>query len=140
METVPRLIAALVSHEQRIVMIPKGNTTQEVVALSTGEPIAPVAYNGNNAAFLTAPVVSAGAVAYGVVPGYIPSLGLNNTGTINNQPEPGVVTFTFRNVEVLAALQKMTGQDFEYDIPSWRQWMSREYNPTPKPSRRVVQP
>ena len=29
-------------------------------------------------------------------------------------------------------MQKLTGQDFDYNIPAWREWMSREYNPTPK--------
>ena len=75
------------------------------------------------------------------MPIYAPSLSLGNVGAqINNQPEPGVVTFTFRNVEVLAALEKMTGQDFGYDIDSWRHWVSREFNPAPKPARRVPQP
>ena len=85
-------------------------------------PLAPLAYNDNNIAFMTPPVVSAGAVAYGVIVGahftgtrHLASGGPAGGLTIK-QPEPRVVTFTFRNVEVLAALQKMTGQDFGYDI------------------------
>ena len=50
------------------------------------------------------------------VPGFGPSIG----SQINTQPEPRVVTFTYRNTEVLAALQKLTGQDFDYDIAAWR--------------------
>jgi HEAT repeat protein len=141
-DVVPKLIPALLSFEQRIVMIPKGGASQPTYGMS-GVPLAPLAYNGSNIALQTPPVVSQGAVAYGIVtaPFYAPSLGLGNVGAqINNQPEPGVVTFTYRNVEVLAALEKMTGQDFGYDIAAWRHWASREFNPAPKPTRRVVEP
>ena len=47
---------------------------------------------------------------------------------------------SYRNEEVLAALQKMTHQDFGYDVQSWRDWVSRQYNPEPRPARRVPQP
>jgi hypothetical protein len=106
--------------------------------------VAPLAFNNNDIAFLTPPTVSAGAVAYGVMslPAYALPYGfsLNVGAQIDNRPEPRVVTFTYRNVEVLAALEKMTGQDFGYDINSWRRWVSREFNPTPKPARQVTQP
>ena len=143
-EMVPKLIPALLSFEQRIVMVPKGGGGQAAYGLY-GVPLAPLAFTGNNIAYQTPPTVSAGAVAYGIItaPTFSPTppLGLGTNGIqINNQPEPGVATFTFRNVEVLAALEKMTGQDFGYDIAAWRQWASREFNPAPKPARRVLQP
>jgi hypothetical protein len=34
----------------------------------------------------------------------------------------------------------MTGQDFEYDIDAWRRWVAHDFNPAPKPARRVVEP
>jgi hypothetical protein len=143
-EAVPRLIPALLSFEQRVMLIPKGGAlTQQGYASMSGIPFVPLAYNGSNIALQTPPVVSAGAVAYGIVsaPIFATPLGVGNVGAqINNQPEPGVVTFTFRNVEVLAALEKMTGQDFGYDIDSWRNWASRDFNPAPNPTRRVLQP
>ena len=60
-------------------------------------PLAPLAYNNSNAALLTPPVVSQGAVAYGVTSGplYGPSLGSGiRRGSTIRQPEPRVVTFT----------------------------------------------
>jgi len=142
-EAVPRLIPALLSVEQRVI-VPQGDGGSVPSYGMSGEPMAPVAYNGSNVALLTPPAVSQSAVAYGVVtaPAYGslgPGMGTAGGLTIK-APEPRVVTFTYRNVEVLAALEKMTGQDFGYDIDSWRHWVSREFNPTPKPGRRVVQP
>jgi HEAT repeat protein len=141
-EVVPKLIGSLLSYEQRVVLVQKGGSSQPAYAMS-GMPMAPLAYNGSHIALQTPPVVSQGAVAYGIVgaPIYGAPLGLGNVGAqINNQPEYGLATFTYRNVEVLAALEKMTGQNYGYDIESWRHWASREFNPTPKPGRRVLQP
>ena len=82
---------------------------------------------------MTPPAVSQGAVAFGatVVPFYQLPGSVGTPGTQIPQPEPRVVPFTYRNVEVLAALQKLTGEDFGYDIPSWRNWISRKFNPIP---------
>ena len=99
--------------------------------------------NNSAVALMTPPAVSQGAVAFGatVVPFYqIPGRLERPRGTQIPVPEPRVVPFTYRNVEVLAALQKLTGQDFGYDISSWRNWISHKFNPNPKPSRRVPQP
>ena len=61
-------------------------------------PLAPLAYNSSNIALQTPPVVSAGAVAYGVTtaPAFMDRrLAWARSAThINNQPEPRVVTFT----------------------------------------------
>jgi hypothetical protein len=138
-EVVPKLIPHLLSFEQRMVLPPPEGGNAPAYGMSG---MAPVAYNNNNVALLTPPVVSQGAVAYGVTTGplYGATLGLGTVGVPIRQPELRVVTFTYRNVEVLAALQKMTGQDFDYDIDAWRQWVAHDFNPAPKPARRVAEP
>ncbi len=141
-EVVPKLIPHLLSFEQQVVLPPPENGSLTSYGTS-GAPLAPLAYNNSNAALLTPPVVSQGAIAYGVTavgPLYGPSLGLGTVGAPIRQPEPRLVTVTYRNVEVLAALQKMTGQDFDYDIEAWRRWVAHDFNPAPKPARRVVEP
>jgi hypothetical protein len=123
-------------------MVPPNNGNAPAIG-GPGSPLVPIGFNNGGAAFMTQPVVGPGVVAYGTlsVPGYaMPGLGLTTGGQINTQAEPRVVTFTYRNTEVLAALQRLTGQDFGYDIAAWRQWVSREYNPTPRQARRVPQP
>jgi hypothetical protein len=142
-EVVPKLIPALLTHEQQVVMVSRNNVNQPAIGVP-GVPMTPLAFNNNDIALQTPPVIAPGAVAYGMisVPFYaLPSGFSFNVGAqIDNRPEPRVVTVTYRNTEVLAALEKMTGQDFGYDIESWRHWVSREFNPTPRPARRVVQP
>jgi hypothetical protein len=140
-EAVPALIRALLTFEQRIVMVPPNNSN---AGPAGGMPLVPIGVNNGGAAFLTQPVVAPGVVAFGTLstPAYaMPGLGLNTGGQINTQAEPRLVTFTYRNTEVLAALQHLTGQDFDYNVAAWREWVSRRYNPTPtRPSRRVPQP
>ncbi len=137
-EAVPALIRALLTNEQQIVMVPPNNSNVG----AGGSPLVPIAVNNGGAAFLTPPVVGQGVVAFGTVS--TPAYGMPGVpvgGQINTQAEPRLVTFTYRNTEVLAALQKLTGQDFDYDVNAWRQWVSREYNPAPsRPSRTVPQP
>ncbi len=132
---VPRLIPALLSHEQRVIIPPLDGPTVLSSGMSGMIPLAPVAYSLNNMAYLTPPAVSAGAVAYGVTSapfyGQTPGVG-GPAGLTIKPPEPRVVTFTFRNVEVLAALQKLTGQDFGYDIDSWRRWVAARFRPDPQ--------
>ena len=134
-EAVPNLIPALITTEQQIVM-ESGDWG------GPGGPVAnlpPLAMNNNNAVVLTPPAVSNGVVAYGAT-GLPTGLVLGNAGAQIRQPEPRVATFNYRNEEVLAALQKMTHQDYGYDIQAWRDWVSRQYNPEPRPARRVPQP
>jgi hypothetical protein len=101
--------------------------------------------NGSALAVQTPPVVSQGAVAYGMmsVPyGVQSGVGVSIGGSppADTRPDLHMATFTYRNLEVLAALQKLTGKDFGYDVRPWRDWASREFNPAPKPARRVPQP
>jgi hypothetical protein len=140
-ETVPALIRALLTYEQQIVMVPPTNSNAPQIGGAGG--LVPIHVNNGGAAFMTQPVVAPGVVAFGTVstPAYgLPGLGLTAGAQINTQAEPRVVTFTYRNTEVLAALQKLTGQDFDYDVRAWKEWVSREYNPNPRPTRRVPQP
>lgn len=143
-DVVPKLIPALLSFEQRVVVPPLEGGTVMVSGMTGYLPLTPVAYSQNNIALMTPPVVSAGAVAYGVTsaPFYGQSVGINGPagGLTIRAPEPRVVTYTFRNVEVLGALQKLTGQDFGYNIRAWKQWTAHDFNPAPKPGRRVVEP
>jgi PBS lyase HEAT-like repeat len=143
-EVVPRLIPALLSFEQRVVVPPVEGSTVLVSGMSGYVPLAPVAYSQNNVAFMTPPAVSAGAVAYGVTSaplyGQSAVMGGPAGGLTIRPPEPRVVTYTYRNVEVLAALQKLTGRDFGYEIDDWKQWIAHDYNPAPKPARRVLEP
>jgi hypothetical protein len=138
-EAVPKLIPALISTEQQIVMVQPSNG----VTGSVGPGAAPLRVNNSAVALLTPPAVSQGAIAFGsmTVPFYeAPPAGILDVGTQIRQPEPRLATFDFRNVEVLAALQKLTNQDFGYDMHAWRDWVSRQYNPNPRPARRVPQP
>ena len=51
------------------------------------------------------------------------------------------MTYVHQNPEVLAALQELTGQDFGYDVPSWKKWTTTSFRPAPTaPPRRVPQP
>ena len=106
------------------------------------------ALGGRTNATLPPPAVGPGVAAYGIgaVPWYQLSPGLANATGLNvgmpipQMPEPKVATFTYRNVEVLSALQKLTGKDFDYDVNAWRQWVAQSFNPNPKPARNVPQP
>jgi len=142
-EVVPRLIPALLTTELHIVMVNPGASGNQGSVSGPAMPGAPLAMNNSAAALQTPPAVSQGAVAFGatVVPFYeIPGRLGAVAGTQIPVPEPRVVPFTYRNVEVLAALQKMTGEDFGYDESAWRNWIAHKFNPNPKPSRRVPQP
>lgn len=148
--SVPRLLDVLVTMEQRVVLVPSGGPAYP----PGNNPL--IAYNGSSAAYMTGPVVAPGAVAYGafVVPNTIgldpysgAPLSVGNGmgptgGTIgaDRGPQPQLMTFTSQNVEVRTALNRLTGQDFGYDVPAWRNWVSRFFNPRPDPVRKAPQP
>ena len=140
-EAVPALIRALLTYEQQIVMVPPNNSN--VPQIGGAGALVPIGVNNGGAAFMTPPVVAPGVVAFGTVstPAYATAWPRAHRRRPDQHPaEPRVVTFTYRNTEVLAALQKLTGQDFDYNVPAWREWVSREFNPNPRPARRVPQP
>ena len=53
---------------------------------------------------------------------------------------PSMVFYTIQNGEVLAALIKMTGQDFGYDVDAWKRWLRTSFRPDSAPARHVPQP
>jgi hypothetical protein len=92
------------------------------------------------APILTGPVVGPGAVAFGAsgVP-YLNGVGLGNGGSL--RPAAEMVTTVYRNEEVREALIALTGVDFGYDIPTWREWQSTRFRAAPTtPQRHVRQP
>jgi hypothetical protein len=134
-EAVPKLIPVLVSTDMQIVMVtPPDNANPSM-------PLAPLGVTKNgNVAVLTPPVVSNGAVAYGAAVVPFGTFAAGATPPVQRLPEPGVATFTYQNVEVLKALEKLTGQAFGYDSDAWATWLSRSFNSNPKKIRRVPQP
>lgn len=145
-DSVPQLVAVLITAEDRIVMPPLDGGTISGPSLPVAPGLVPRAYGNYGVVATTPPQVSNGAFAmglgvvpwYGVPPGTIPG----GMAAIPAKPpqDAHVETFTYRNVEVLAALQKLTGQDFGYDMEAWRRWVTRSFNPHPNPTRRVPQP
>lgn len=145
--SVPSLVPALVTTEDRIVVFPSEAAAQGVnPGANVGPGPALMGLNQNWAAYLTPPVVGPGVVAYG---GYsVPYLSqdqltggmIGETAQANRGPTPRVVTYTYQNVEVLNALVKLTGQDFGYDGGAWRRWIKRFFNPNPTPVRQIPQP
>ncbi len=144
--SVPALVAALVSTEERVIF----PADAENQAANPGGYMVPgpvlMGLNRSTLAYLTPPVMAPGVVAYGgfTVPylsqdqltaGFLSTLPPSGRG-----PEPRVVTYTYQNVEVLGALIKLTGQDFGYDGSAWRRWVNRSFNPNPKDVRQIPQP
>lgn len=148
-EAVPSLIGALVTTEQRIVIVtPSAAAAQQgpiAAIMGPDGPLTPVAVNRSSMAVMTPAVVAPGVVARGFysAPWYDwpPGFGIGAVGQqINNNPDAQVATFQYQNAEVLTALEKLTLQDFGYDVASWRAWVSRSFNPERKATRRVPQP
>jgi HEAT repeats len=144
---VPALISSLVTSEERIVLVNEGQSAPPASRIFPGPAL--MALNQNWAAYLTGPVVGPGVAAYGAtsVPYYgspppffgggLMSVG---GGGSSRAPTPKVATFTYRNTEVLAALTRLTGQDFGYNMGAWKRWMKLSFNPHPNPVRQVPQP
>ncbi len=145
-DSVPHLIPMLISYEERIVVPPLDGGSLPTGSIPMASGAVPRAYSNFGVVVSTPPAVTNGAVAsgLGVLPYYgqgqpfIP--GGNYAGPAKPPQDAHVEVFTYRNVEVLGALQKLTGQDFGYDIEAWRRWVTRSFNPHPNPSRRVPQP
>lgn len=162
---VPKLIPLLVKVEQQVVYEPQparaaggpvfssygpgpfltpGGFGGYAVSGGAGGMVAPGGYvgNGTSIPILTGPVVAPGAVAFGATS--IPFgayAGLGVGGGVNpNRPVMRIQTNVYRNEEVLLALVKLTGQDFGYDIPTWRRWLRVAFRPQPAPARAVPQP
>jgi hypothetical protein len=94
---------------------------------------------------LNSVAVAPGVVAFGGGPGYLPGYGTGMGMSVGESGptrgyQPKLVSFTLRNVEVLNALKKLTGQNFGYDLGAWRHWLTTAFRPDPEPARRVRQP
>jgi hypothetical protein len=146
-ESVPHLVPMLITYEDRIVVPPlDGGGSLPTPNMPVAPGLVPRAYSNYGVVVSTPPAVGNGVIAsgmgvipyYGTTPGYIP--GGQYAGPAKPPQDAHVETFTYRNVEVLGALQKLTGEDFGYDIAAWRRWITRSFNPHPNPSRRVPQP
>jgi hypothetical protein len=79
----------------------------------------------------------AGAPPFALGSGFDVSIG---SGGRSQGYQPRFVTYTYRNIEVLNALQKLTGQNFGFDVAAWKHWVNTSFRAESAPSRRVVQP
>ena len=155
--TVPRLVPALITVEYQVVMAPSGGgggggesggmgMSFNAVTPSSGGGFG--GYSGGSIPVLTPPVVGPGAVAFGATS--VPYGALNNSGISlgggggggggSRGPVPRMVPIEHRNAEVLAALVKMTGRDFGFDVVTWKQWIASSFRLDAAPTRRVPQP
>jgi hypothetical protein len=143
---VPQLTRALVTTEEQIVLVSEADLHGSLPGNGLGPAL--MGTSGNWAACLTPPTVAPNVVAYGaasvpLTPSQLIGGGGGFFGLIaspSRQPQLRVVTMTYQNVEVLAALEKLTGQEFGYDVDAWRRWIKDSFNPYPTPVRQVPQP
>jgi hypothetical protein len=147
--TVPKLIPALITIQYQFVMPPvqgwpSGNTEASFGSVAPMPGLSGSSFGRlNSFGLLTPPVVGSGAVGYGVtgIPTpALPSATFSSGGGGPREQMPRIITLRFQNVEVLAALVKLTGQDFGFDITAWQRWVSSDFHPDPTPVRRVPQP
>jgi hypothetical protein len=148
--TVPKLIPALVTFQYRFVMPPvqgwpSGNAGGSFGSVSPMSGLGGYPLNGvRTYGGVTPPVAAPGAVAYGatgIPTPMLPGATLNAGGGGGPREQmPRIITLRFQNVEVLATLVKLTGQDFGFDVPAWQRWVSTAFHPDPTPARRVPQP
>lgn len=143
----PKLIPALITTRYEVVFVPSSGGPG--TGLGSIDPSqrsgVPIYTNGSSIGLLTPPAVGPGVVAYGAtqVPWVSSGFSLSAGGggfSGSRGPEAKVATFTFRNVEVLAALVRLTGQDFGYDIATWKRWAATSFQPDRAPVRKVPQP
>lgn len=165
-EAVPKLVPKLVSIQHRIETIlvpsaPSGGGFGLTAGFSRSGALATAGSNlatrsnvstSQSIPVLTGPAVAPGAVAFGAQAVPVPSLGTTSAGlalgssaTGQTMPVPRrvVVPYPHRNVEVLAALERLTGEDFGYNINAWRRWLRTGFQapePDDRPARRIPQP
>jgi len=136
---VPRLIPALVTIEYELIWVDSG-TGSSGTSFNTGQASNGVGVSSRSIPVLTPPVVGSGSAAYGAtsVPYGSSNFSVGSGGGLG--PVQKLVPVEYRNDEVLAALVKMTGRDFGYDINTWKQWVATSFKVDAPPTRRVREP
>ena len=132
---VPRLVPALVSTEFQTVMVP----------VPPSQPTGFYSGGGPSIAVQTPIAVGPGSVAFGAravpINAYTGNYASIGTGGGGPSLVPRIVPFQRQNVEVLAALVKLTGRDFGYDVSTWQRWVASSFRINPAGGeRRVPQP
>lgn len=132
---VPRLIKVLVRENAQLVFVPPDNPPPSGPGYVFG--------GGPSIPYITGPVIGPGIIAYGA--GSVPlfsgaAAGGGVGGSTRGAPEPRIVRNVQRNEEVRDALVRMTGVDFGFDVPAWKQWLAASFRPQVGPARRVPQP
>ncbi len=146
-EAVPRLIPALITIEHELMMVESGGSGGGGgigfnSSNGSGGPL--IGGRTTSIPILTGPAVAPGAVAYGATS--VPFIGANGSGygVGSGGGSRGstlkLVPIEYRNDEVLRALIKLTGKDFGYDIPTWKQWLATSFKIDTPPARRVREP
>lgn len=138
---VPRLVPALITVEYQVVMTGGGGSGSPGISFNAVPP-GPVGGYSQSIPVLTPPAVGSGSVAFGATSVPSGAFGGTSLGTGGGSrgPVPRLVPVEHRNGEVLAALVKMTGRDFGYDIPTWKRWVATSFRIDAPPTRRVRQP
>ncbi len=142
---VPKLIQSLITVEQEVVMVDPGGPSAPGTGMNVGSDPGFSSYSGGTYPVLTGPVVGPGVVAYGAtgVPYGAPagsSIGGGGGSGSLRGPVARLIQVEHRNDEVLAALVKLTGRDFGFDVATWKQWVATSFKVEKAPSRRVREP
>lgn len=117
-KSVPSLIDALITPHNYQVRVP-----------GSGQPNFSFSTNGGFAGAPSLPPQIEAGLRTGRYPnGVIVLDGIPGAGTELAKTRIITVTVEQQNVEVLGALQKLTGQDFGYDERTWRLWWAAEKN------------
>lgn len=142
-DAVPKLIPVLTSSEIQVVWVPsQGSSGGGFAGVPSGSGMSIT--SGRSIPVLSGPVVGNGVIAFGATSTPISNFGggynVNISGGGNSGPTPQYVEVKHRNVEVLTALMKLTGQDLGYDVAAWKRWLATAYRPDTSPAKRVPQP
>ncbi|QDV32649.1 HEAT repeat domain-containing protein [Tautonia plasticadhaerens] len=157
-EAVPRLIPVLVTPQKRVetVLVPSPPAGGGMgISAGFGQTGPAFGFGGGpSIPVLTGPAVAPGAIAFGVqaVPIYQYAAQANGFafgggGGVTQQappvPRQVVRTYAHRNVEVLAALERLTGKNYGFEVDVWNRWLRNEFRlpvPEDRPDRLVPQP
>lgn len=167
-ESALRLSQVLVTYQDKLVMDNSQGDPGGGVGFGAGGVPAPAAGARGHAAappanalspgmtgmntITTVPVPSAvvgpGVSAYGV--GGVPygANAMGSTGLVppslvptpTPTPQPRMEREIYYNVEVRKALQKLTAQDFGYDIAAWKRWITSRLQSDKPPARKAPEP